>query len=797
MSSIQEPHLHLEVGHILFLDIVGYSKLLADEQKEVVQELNQVVRETGQFRAAETAGKLARLPTGDGMVLVFTNNPEAPVECALEISKALQSHPKLKLRMGIHSGPVNPVADVNDQANLAGAGINVAQRVMSCGDAGHILFSKHFAEDLEHYAHWRSYLHDVGTVEAKHGARIPIVNFYTDQVGNSALPAKLRQAKAALRFKSAVVAALLLVTALGVGFWMVRRSQQKFVNAVAAIPDKSIAVLPLENLSRDPDNAYFSDGVQNEILTKLAGVGDLKVISRTSTAKYKSKPEDLKTVARELGVATVLEGSVQRAGDKVRVNVQLLDARADTHLWAKSYDRDLKDIFAVESNVAQEIAEALQAKLSPSQSTALAAAPTRDTEAYDLFLKGEYEERQAEGAENVELFDRAEAFYRQALVRDPNFALAYARLAFSRLNRHWFINRLSPAQLEEVKSNVDRALAIAPESPEAYLALGQYHYWGHRDYDSALRALDRAIELEPSNSNSRISRAAIYRRRAEWRRALAEFERALELNPRDPSSFTELGNTYGALRRWSDAERMHTRALAFDPNNINAAFHLSITYINGTGDIRRARRAEEAALEQPKGQVSPYGIVISQMINERVYLDVLERHFADALKAWDVLPTNTAEERLNKLKARVGIRLLAGQKAAATSEAEQASTLLEAQLAERAPEDRTSLTEVAWIYVCLGRNADALRIAREATESLPIEKDAIFGANFLVGLAQIEAHTGQAQEAIKLLRQLLTIPAGEYVSVARLKIDPVWDPIRNDPGFQKLLSEPEPETIYR
>jgi len=796
MSSIQEPHLHLEVGHILFLDIVGYSKLLVDEQKELVQELNQIVRETEQFRAAEAEGKLTRLPTGDGMVLVFTNNPEAPVECALEISKSLQSHPKLKVRMGIHSGPVNPVADVNDQSNLAGAGINVAQRVMYCGDAGHILLSKHFAEDLEHYAHWRSHLHDVGEVTGKHGLKVSLVNLYTDQLGNSALPAKLRQARTAFRFKSAAVAALLLVMALGFAFWMLRRSQEKFMNAAAVIPHKSIAVLPLENLSRDPDNAYFSDGIQGEILTKLAGIGDLKVISRSSTVKYKSKPEDLKTVARELGVATVLEGSVQKAGDKVRINVQLLDARSDTHLWAKSYDRNFNDIFAVESDVAQEIAEALRAKLSPSQSNALTTAPTRDTEAYDLFLKGEYQERQAESTENVEFFDRAESFYRQALARDPSFALAYARLAYSRLNRHWFSNRLTPAQLEEVKSNIERAVAISPDLPDAHLALGTFYYWGRRDYDSALRALDRAIELQPSNSDSRMTRAAIYRRRGEWRRSLAELERALELNPRDSLSPTELGNTCLSLRRWSEAERALTRALALDPHNINAAYHLGASYISSTGDIQRARRAWEG-VPDAKGQVSQYGILISQMIREDVYLDVLERRFADALKAWDLRPTDTAEGRLRQLKARIGIQLLAGQAAAARPECEQARALLEAQLAERRPGDRTSLSELAWIYVCLGRNADALRVAREAAEALPLEKDAVFGPNFLVGLAQIEAHTGQSEEAVKILRQLLTIPAGEYVSVTRLKIDPVWDPIRNDPGFQKLLSEPEPETAYK
>ena len=796
MSSAQEPHLHLEVGHILFLDIVGYSKLLADEQKQLVQELNQIVRETEQFRAAEAEGKLTRLPTGDGMVLVFTNNPEAPVECALEISKALQSQPKLKVRMGIHSGPVNPFADVNDQSNLAGAGINVAQRVMCCGDAGHILLSKHIAEDLEQYAHWRPHLHDIGEATDKHGLRVPLVNLYTDQLGNSALPEKLRQARASFRVKSAVVAALLLMAALAVAFWMLRRSQEKFTSAFAAIPYKSIAVLPFENLSRDPDNAYFGDGTQNEILTKLAGIGELKVISRTSSAKYKSKPENLKRVASELGVATVLEGTVQRAGDKVRINVQLLDARSDAHLWAKSYDRDLKDIFAVESDVAQEIADALQAKLSPSEATAVAAAPTSDPEAYDLFLKGEYQERQGESAENRELLDRAETFYRQALARDPNFTLAYARLAYNRLFRHWFGNRLNSAQLEEVKFNIDRALAIAQNSAEAHLALGMFYYWGQRDFDSALKEFDRAIELQPSDSDSRTFRAAIYRRRDEWQRSLTEYERALELNPRESSISTELGDTYLMLRRWSEAERALTRGLALDPHNINAGFHLAQAYVNSVGDVQRARQAWEGIPEQ-KAAVGRREIVISEMIGELEYLDVLERHFPRAVKAWDTVPTDTFQARLRQLEARVGIQLLAGQNAAAKPECERARALLEVQVAKRRPDDHTSGSELAWIYVCLGRNADALRIAREAAESSPIERDTLVAADFLVGLAQIDAQIGRPEEAVKILRQLLTIPAGEFVSVARLKIDPVWDPIRNNPEFQKLLSEPEPETVYK
>jgi TolB-like protein len=415
-----------------------------------------------------------------------------------------------------------------------------------------------------------------------------------------------------------------------------------------SISQKSIAVLPLENLSRDPDNAYFSDGIQGEILTKLAGIGDLKVISRTSSAKYKSKPENLKTVARELGVATVLEGSVQKTGDRVRVNVQLLDARSDTHLWAKSYDRDLKDIFAVESEVAQEISDALQTKLSPSQANALAAAPTRDTEAYDLFLKGEYQERQAESTYKEETYDSAATFYRQALARDPTFSLAYARLAYNRLNRHWFVKRLTSGQLDEVKSDIERAIAIAPDLPDAHLALGLFHYWGRHDFDSALKEFDRAVELQPSNSVSRQYRAAIYRRRGEWRRSLAEYERAAELDPRDVWIPDQIGGGYLGLRRWSDAERWLKHALALEPHHLGAAFRLNLTYIASTGDILRARRAWEG-IPNERGAaqgVRPYEIVIPEMIDERVYLYVLERHFSEALQEWDIAPGNTAEGRL-------------------------------------------------------------------------------------------------------------------------------------------------------
>src|SRR5256885_10789527 len=412
MPAEVKKEIQLEIAHVLFIDVVGYSKFSINEQGVVVDELTKVVRSSDQYQKAEAAGRLIKIPTGDGMGLVFHTSPEAPAQCAVEIGRALREHPRLQLRMGVHSGPVSGVIDVNERANVAGAGLNIAQRVMDCGDAGHILLSKHVAEDLEEYEQWRPLLHDLGTCEVKHGVRLSVVNLYDDRFGNATLPRKFETAqkrRTRLRW-AAMTAALLALAAIVAGIVMFSRNR---VRSVLTAPEKSIAVLPFENLSEEKANAYFADGIQDEILTRLSTVRDLKVISRTSTAKYQSKPDNLKTVAQELGVSTILEGAVQKAGDKVRVNVQLIDARADTHLWAKSYDRDLKDVLGVGSAASQEIADALQANLSPSESHVLASARTQDTEAYDLFLRGEYELRQTGLSESAETYDRAVAFYGQ------------------------------------------------------------------------------------------------------------------------------------------------------------------------------------------------------------------------------------------------------------------------------------------------------------------------------------------------------------------------------------------------
>src|SRR5437660_9351739 len=302
MSTEINKQIDLEIAHVLFIDIVGYSKLSINEQRAAVDELNEVVRVSEQFQKAEAGARLIKIPTGDGMALVFYTSPEAPAQCAIEISRILKEHPRLQLRMGVHSGPVSGVIDVNGHANLAGAGLNMARRVMDCGDAGHILLSKHVAEDLEEYEQWRPLLHDLGLCEVKHGVRVSVVNLYDDQFGNATLPRKfetVQKRRTRLRW-AATAAALLALAAIVAGIVMFSRNR---VRSVLAAPEKSIAVLPFENLSRDPDNAYFAEGIQDEILTRLSKIADLKVISRTSTQHYKSAPENLPEIGKQLGVA--------------------------------------------------------------------------------------------------------------------------------------------------------------------------------------------------------------------------------------------------------------------------------------------------------------------------------------------------------------------------------------------------------------------------------------------------------------------------------------------------------------
>src|SRR5438105_3702131 len=387
MAAESKKEIELEIAHVLFLDIVGYSKLSVNEQHARVDELNGIVRLSEQFQKAESANRILKIPTGDGMALVFYKSPEEPAQCAFEISRALKDNQGLQVRMGIHSGPISGVVDVNERTNVAGAGINLAQRVMDCGDAGHILLSHHVAEDLAEYERWRPYLHELGTCEVKHGVRVGATNLYSDEVGNPQLPKKflaLKKHRSRVRWAEVAIALLALAAIVAAFLFVLRRSMR----SALTVAEKSIAVLPFENLSEEKANAFFADGVQDEILTNLARIADLKVISRTSVMQYKAgMARNARAIAQSLGVAHLLEGSVQRAAGKVRINAQLIDARNDTHLWGQTYDRDLADVFAIQTELAKAIADQLRVQLSPEEKSELERRPTSNDEAFALYTQ--------------------------------------------------------------------------------------------------------------------------------------------------------------------------------------------------------------------------------------------------------------------------------------------------------------------------------------------------------------------------------------------------------------------------
>src|SRR5438552_5700539 len=606
MPEVQSSDVKLEIGHVLFIDIVGYSKLLITDQSEQLQKLREIVRATEQFRLAEAEGKLLRLPTGDGGALVFRNNPEAPVLSAMEISKELKKYPELKVRMGIHSGPVNEITDLNEQANIAGAGINVAERVMDCGDAGHILLSQHVADDLEQYPQWRPYLHDLGAVEVKHGVRVNVANLYSDEIGNPQLPSKLQAVKkhrAHVRWAKVAVSLLVLAAIVGGVFFFLRRP----VPSASAIIEKSIAVLPFENLSSDKENAYFTDGVQDEILTDLAKIADLKVISRTSVMQYKSDaPRNLREIAQQLGVAHVVEGSVQRAANKIRVNAQLIDARNDAHLWAQTYDRDLADVFAIQSEIAKAIADQLQAKLSPNEKKTIERPPTTDLAAFDLYSRaksllltaGFSATQDQDRRKAIELLD-------EAVKRDPSFFDAYCQLAGAHEDLYAVLGSdHTPARLALAEAALQAATRLRPDAAETHLARAQYLYYGLRDYAGALAELEIARRALPNDPRLFELTGYILRLRGQQEEGLQNLERAVELDPRNFNTLQQISLSYQYLGRYAKAIAALDRALAIVPDNVETRANRAEYELFWKADTRPLRQTIDAILAQGPGAIA-------------------------------------------------------------------------------------------------------------------------------------------------------------------------------------------------
>lgn len=553
-----------------------------------------------------------------------------------------------------------------------------------------------------------------------------------------------------------------------------------------AVPAKSIAVLPFENLSEDKANAYFATGMQDEILTRLAGIADLKVISRTSTEQYASHPPNLRIVAKELGVATVLEGSVQKAGGKVRINLQLIDAATDSHLWAQNYDRGLEDVFAVQSDVAAQVAEALKAQLLPRESARIASVPTHDVLAHDYYLQGLSLFRQLQtssAGDPAAAGTLATTLFQRAIATDPAFALAFAQLSYLQAYLHWYGIDNRAELVAAADSTARQALALQPGLPEAHLALGYAHYWGHRDYAPALAAFETARAGMPNNAEVIAAIAYVHRRQGASVRAITELQQAEILDPRDSLIPREIANSYVALRRYADADVAYARSLAIFPGDIEAQEQRANARILA-GDLAAARRMVEAipADSDPQGSVSLL----------RINLAIIARDPAAALAAIDSAPEWLVTRWEHSVVPR---SLLRGQALAMSGDAPAArAAFLEARgqlqsLLDNPGMAPDALSYLGLVHAGLGDKVQALAAARAAARQMPMVRDPIVGAFRLDRLARTEARVGDVAAAIGHLQELMRSNGGSTASAATLRIDPAWDPLRRDPRFQALLRQ--------
>jgi TolB-like protein/Tfp pilus assembly protein PilF len=787
-----KEQIRLEVAHILFIDIVGYSKLSINEQRAVVDELTAIVRSSDQYQKTEGAGRLIKIPTGDGMALVFYTSQEAPAQCAVEISRALKEHPRLQVRMGVHSGPVSGVIDVNGHANLAGAGINMAQRVMACGDAGHILVSKHVAEDLEEYEHWRPFLHDLGSCEAKHGVRIGVTNLYSGEVGNSQLPEKfqaVRKHRAHVRWAK-IGASLLVLCAIIAGvFFFARRP----TTSALSVLDKSIAVLPFENRSEDKANAYFTDGVQDEILTNLSRIADLKVISRTSVLQYKSGvARNVREIAQQLGVANVVEGSVQRSGNRVRVNAQLVDARTDAHLWAQTYDRDLADVFAIQSEIAKAIADQLQAKLSPTEKKAIEQPPTTDLAAFDLYSRAKSllltasfsATRDPDLRKAIELLD-------EAVKRDPSFFDAYCQLAYA--HETLYVVRgadHTPVRLALAEAALQAATRLRPDAAETHLARAQFLYFGPRDYAGALAELEVARRALPNDPRLFELTGFILRRRGQQEEGLHNLQRAVELDPRNFFTLQQIALSYQSLGRYAEAIAAVDRLLAIVPDNVETRAARGAFYFCWKADVRPLHQTIDAILAQGPGAIASAAVAW-------FFCALAERDPAAAERALVALGDNQCwnEDSIN-LSHSFGEGLLARM----TKDEARARTAFEAARAQQEkivqaqPDYGPALCVLGLIDAALGRKDLALEEGRRAIALTPAEKDVVNGSRVLQYFAITAAWTGEKELALQQLETGLRAPAASMMlSYGALKLLPFWDPLRGDPRFEKIVASQAPK----
>jgi len=681
----------------------------------------------------------------------------------LEIQKVLESEPEINLRIGIHVGDVVVKGD-----EVYGDGVNVASRIEPLAEAGGVCVSHQVYENIKNQQGLK--LISLGKKQLKNvDDEMEVFTVTTEAKPTTTELDSKNSSSAASKINMkwlsvAAVVTLLVIIGLKFDFGTLEVESKEEASSLR------IAVLPFDNMSEDLSNEFFADGITDDILTQLSKIKSLEVISRTSILQYKNTTKSLREIGKELGVATILEGSVRRGGNRVRINAQLIDARTDEHIWAETYDRELDDIFAIQSDVAKKIAAALEASLTPQEEALIDEKPTDNVEAYDLLVKGRILAEAAVTDLRKEGLEEAIRTLEQAVQMDPEFIAAYSQLAISHLRMYWAYRwDHTDERLAKAKKVIDKVSEIDPEHQDVLLALGYYHYWGFLNYDEALKYLIPALEKQPSNSDVSAVIGYVYRRNGNWTGAIESIQRAVDLDPHSYTKVGALAETYVVNRMWKEAERYIDRLILLKPTSAQGHRRKVNLPIASEGDLIKSREALEEAMEV----IDP-----NKLIGLRENLFQYERKFEEALSLVEI---DTAKWFLHK--GYFNYRL--GNLEKAHSYFDSAKVEMQ-DLLSKHPKNPFLLLWLGVAYAGLGDKEKAIEKGLEAVELLPLSKDAYAGADLLEGLAQLYVIAGEYDKAIEQLEILLSIPS--YTTEHYLRLDPTWDPFREHPRFIKLVA---------
>jgi len=752
-----------KLAAIMFTDMVGYTSLM-QEDEEKARKLIERHRDLMKPHVDKHGGEIIQY-VGDGTFCRFDSAIEA-VNAALEIQHVFLLEDDMSLRIGIHVGDVVIKGD-----EVYGDGVNVASRLEPLAEPGSICVSSRVRDDIKNQS--GLILNSLGNKELKNvdeEMEVFSVTKSAEPLPAAAEIPKPSPGSSKINMKWIGVAAVIIVlviVGLKIDFGTVEVESKEDINNL------SIAVLPFSNMNADAENEFFADGITEDILAQLAKIKSLQVISRTSIMQYKNTTKSLREIGKELGVATILEGSVRRGGNRVRIVAQLIDTKTDKHIWAETYDRDLDDIFAIQSDVANEIATALKASLTPDEELSIYEIPTKNIEAYDLFLKGRLLTQGIDAGGGKENLEEAIDLLEQAVVLDPEFIAAYSQLAQAHMSMYWigyggFDH--TDERLSKAKRVIDKMSEIDSDHPEVQLANGYYYYWGYLNYDEALKYLIPALTKQPNNSDVLAAIGYVYRRQGEWKESIASMKRAVDLDPLNYGKTNALAQTYAFNRMWKQADRYYDRAILLSPESFSS-YRWKIDLLSlPRGGIDESRMVLKEAMEN---NIDP-----NKLIGLQGGLSFLERNYSEALT---LLESDSAK----RYGAKAFLHFKLGNTEKSYSYYDSMRVKAEDKLTED-PERPFSLSNLGLAYAGLGKKAKAIEKGLEAAELLSLSKDAFSAVFIIETLAQIYTDVGEYEKAIDQLELLLSISS--HISELRLRFDPTWDPLREHPRFIKLIS---------